>query len=135
MFVDTAKIGADGKSGLEIDLDEQEKISDIHNIIAIDGKFLILANKRRHRVGLYLLAVSMDDPTDVKMILNQLRMANLILSSGFGGKYLIISSRRENASSCAAFLTFCGKRSTTFLICSGVRFISFLIQPVIHVVE
>ena len=71
MFVDTEKIGADGKSGLEIDLDEQEKISDIHNIIAIDGKFLILANKRRHRVGLYLLAVSMDDPTDVKMILNQ----------------------------------------------------------------
>ena len=48
LFVDMDK-------GLEVDLDDQERISDIHNIIATENKFLILANKRRHRVGLYLL--------------------------------------------------------------------------------
>lgn len=63
LFVDIDK-------SLEVDLDEQEEISDIHNIIATEEKFLILANKRHHRVGLYLLVVDMNNPQDVQMLLN-----------------------------------------------------------------
>lgn len=54
----------------EVDLDDQEQISDIHNIIAYEDKFLILANKRRHRVGLYLLEVDINNPKNVKMLIN-----------------------------------------------------------------
>lgn len=52
----------DMKSGLEIDLDEREEISNIENILADTDNFYVLANKKEGMLGYYLFNVNINDP-------------------------------------------------------------------------
>lgn len=50
------------KTGLEIDLDEREEISNIENILADSENFYVLANKKEGMLGYYLFNVSINKP-------------------------------------------------------------------------
>ena len=49
-------------TSLEVDIDEQENISDILNIVGDDKYFYVLANKKDNFLGYYLLMVDIDKP-------------------------------------------------------------------------
>ena len=46
----------------EIDIDEQEEIGSIQNIVADETYFYVLANKRKEKVGVFLLMIHIEDP-------------------------------------------------------------------------
>lgn len=52
----------DIQTGLEVDIDEQENISDILNIVGDDKYFYVLANKKDQLLGYYLLMVDIENP-------------------------------------------------------------------------
>jgi hypothetical protein len=54
----------DLQSRLEVDLDDQEEISAIQNIITDDRYFYVLANKKEHKLGYYLLMVDSQRPNE-----------------------------------------------------------------------
>ena len=50
------------KTGFEMDIDEQENISDVCNILADEKYFYILANKKADVLGYFLLMIEIDHP-------------------------------------------------------------------------
>ena len=52
----------DMQTGLEIDLDEREEISNIENILADSENFYVLANKKEGMLGYYLFNVNINKP-------------------------------------------------------------------------
>ena len=60
----------DVKKGLEVDFDDKEEISSIQNIIADDKYFYVLANKKSHKLGYYLLQIEINNPNNVDYLIS-----------------------------------------------------------------
>lgn len=59
----------DIKSGTHVDLDEREGLQSIEDVFYHDGKFYILANKRKQKLGFYLLSFDTHHPEQECQIL------------------------------------------------------------------
>lgn len=89
----------DMRTSNEIDLDEQEEVSQLQNIITDNEYFYVLANKKEQRLGYYLFKLSIDNPEETPEYLinwtNKLDIGNcdlfMLEATEMDGKSIVIS--------------------------------------------
>jgi len=53
----------DMSKGIEVDIDENEDISNITNVIYGDQKFYLMCNKKDGKLGYFLFSLDINNPT------------------------------------------------------------------------
>jgi hypothetical protein len=65
LFVDLDK---KNPSDREIDINETEHIDNVMQVMASDTHFFLLANKKNHKLGIYLFAIDIKNPNDKEKV-------------------------------------------------------------------
>ena len=103
------------KNGYELDIDDQENISDILNILADDKYFYVLANKKHDILGYYLLMIEINHPEkDPIYLINwtnkcNIRQVDLNFLEDYNDdgrlqKYFVVSYKAEGSNTYNVFV-------------------------------